>query len=47
MFHVVLHNCKNGIERLESIPLEKRPTEDEVERARIAYGAERAEVIER
>ncbi|MGM1044833.1 MAG: hypothetical protein ACQEXX_01665 [Bacillota bacterium] len=45
MYHIVLYDLNNGIERLESIALDKTPTDKEVQDAVKLYGAKRFEVI--
>lgn len=45
-YRVVLYNLKNGLEKLESEIIDKRPSDEEAEMGRILYGAERFEIVE-
>ncbi|WP_179088775.1 hypothetical protein [Paenibacillus odorifer] len=44
-FYIVLHELKNGLESLDSIPFEEKPSDEVAQKAAEFYGAKRFEVI--
>lgn len=45
-YQVVLYNLKNGLEKLEGVITDQRPTNETAELGRMLYGAERYEIVE-
>lgn|GEM_PF-4379531 len=45
-YQVILYNLKSGLDKLESLIIDKKPSEEEAELGRALYGAERYEIVE-